>query len=82
MNECGYILVGGTKSSGAVGSDTWLIETDSEGDKVWERTLEGASGDYFDSAQATSDGGYHRLDRKDHLKLQKQAEELQEREKQ
>ena len=64
-----YVIVGGTHSYGAGGSDLWLIKTDSEGKEEWNRTfgeteqdigpLGGELGnDQGVAVQETNDGGY------------------------
>jgi hypothetical protein len=54
----GYILAGQTTSNGAGGNDAWLIRTDSNGNKFWDKTFGGTGDDYTHSVQKTSDGGY------------------------
>jgi lysophospholipase L1-like esterase len=54
----GYILAGSTNSYGAGGGDAWLIKTDSDGNKIWEKNFGGANDDWANSVQQTSDGGY------------------------
>ena len=62
----GYLL-GGTSVSGVSGnktsasfgsSDYWLVKIDPNGNKQWEQSFGGSSGDWLTSLQQTSDGGY------------------------
>lgn len=62
----GYIL-GGNSSSGISGDKTensngiddyWIVKVDSLGVIQWQNTIGGGSGDYLNSVQLTSDGGY------------------------
>ncbi len=54
----GYALAGSTKSFGLGGYDFWLVKTDKNGNRIWNRTY-GGEGDEISSALVeTSDGGY------------------------
>ncbi len=54
----GYILAGSTSSYGAGNEDFWLVKTDSDGNKEWDKTFGGGGRDSASSVQQTSDGGY------------------------
>lgn len=54
----GYILAGGTWSFGGGKSNVWLIRIDNTGKKLWSKTFGGNGGDYAQSIEPTSDGGY------------------------
>lgn len=54
----GYIIAGLTYSYGAGNGDAWLIKTDLNGNKIWNRTFGGSGSDWGHSVRQTSDGDY------------------------
>ena len=57
-SDGGYIVAGYTNSSGAGGSDVWVLKLDANGDVLWQKTYGGNLDDVANSVQQTSDGGY------------------------
>ncbi len=56
--DSGYVIAGYTYSSGAGGSDVYLVKTDASGDTMWTRTYGGGNDDRGRSIRQTADGGY------------------------
>jgi hypothetical protein len=57
----GYVVAGTTKSYGMGSEYLWLLRTDSNGTKLWDRTFGGfvsSSGDGAWSVNESKDGGY------------------------
>lgn len=57
-SDGGYIIAGITDSYGAGSEDVYLVKTNSDGDKLGQRTFGGSGLDKGHSVQQTSDGGY------------------------
>jgi len=57
-SDGGYIIAGWSRPLSGNGGDVWLIKTDANGNKEWDKTLGDGDGDWGGSAQQTSDGGY------------------------
>ena len=54
--ESGYIIAGWTKSYGSGNFDVWLIKTNTDGNKVWDKPFGGPKADRGHSVLDTKDG--------------------------
>jgi hypothetical protein len=53
----GYVIAGQTEGGGG-GSYAYLLKTDADGNKVWDKTYGANGGEFARSIQRTGDGGY------------------------
>ena len=56
--DSGYIVAGGTTSYGVGSWDFWLVKTDANGIKQWDKTFGGTNNEMASSVQQTTDSGY------------------------
>lgn len=61
----GFIVAGSFANLINQSNDCILIKTNSNGDTLWTKTYGGTNGDYFESVQQTTDGGYVMVGRTD-----------------
>jgi hypothetical protein len=57
-DDGGYIITGYTQSMGNGRKDLWLLKTDGQGAKIWDRTFGGREDDVGMSVLQSRDGGY------------------------
>lgn len=57
-SDGGFIVAGLTESSGAGGSDFWVLRLDASGGVVWQKAYGGTGNDLAVSVQQSSDGGF------------------------
>ena len=57
-SDSGYIVAGYTYIYGSVGTYGWLLKLDGNGNVQWQKTYGSTMGDYANSIQQTTDGGY------------------------
>ncbi len=57
-DDNGYIFTGHTSSYGSGDYDVWLVKTDSNGNKLWDKTFGGSEIDGSRSVIQSNDGGY------------------------
>lgn len=67
QTQDGGFIIGGLSDSGLIGDksepnlggfDSWLIKTDIQGNKVWDKTYGGPNDDYITGLDETTDGGF------------------------
>ncbi|UCH31242.1 MAG: hypothetical protein JSV05_07010 [Candidatus Bathyarchaeota archaeon] len=57
-DDGGYVIAGGTRSTGAGSYDFWVLKTGSQGNVIWDKTYGEAAWDFAHSVVQTVDGGY------------------------
>ncbi len=57
-SDGGYALGGYTYSKGAGSRDFWLVKTDANGNKIWDKTFGRSDWDWANALVQTADGGY------------------------
>jgi hypothetical protein len=57
-DDGGYITAGYTRSKGSGRKDLWLLKTDAEGSRIWDKTFGGREDDVGMSVLQSRDGGY------------------------
>lgn len=57
-HDGGFAIAGSTKSMGNGGEDVYLIKTDANGTKLWEKTFGGSEDDVAYSLKKTHDNGF------------------------
>lgn len=57
-SDGGYIVVAETYSFGAGQGDFWVIKTDGNGNKIWDKTFGGSNWDIPTDVKQTKDNGY------------------------
>jgi len=68
-SDGGYVIGGHTKSYGVIGSDAWLIRTDSEGNWLWSNTYAFTDdrNEEVTSVCQANDGGYYILAKTEYI---------------
>jgi len=56
--DSGYVAAGVTYSFGVLGSDMWILNLETDGNVVWEKTYGSAEDEGAQSIRTTADGGY------------------------
>ncbi len=57
-SDGGYIVAGGTNSTGLGSADVWILKLDENGNILWEKSYGGSGYDYAYYIAQTSDSGY------------------------